>query len=116
MGTCSSPIETDEGWLVLTHGVGPMRTYAIGALLLDIDDPTKVIGKLDSPLLSAAETEREGYVPNVVYSCGALVHDGSVVLPYGCSDASVRFAFIDLAGLLKELKNPSLSTHPVSLR
>ncbi|MEY3277780.1 MAG: hypothetical protein RLZZ426_266 [Actinomycetota bacterium] len=115
MGTCSSPIETDEGWLVLTHGVGPMRTYAIGALLLDIDDPTKVIGKLDSPLLSAAETEREGYVPNVVYSCGALVHDGSVVLPYGCSDASVRFAFIDLAGLLKELKSPTSNTQPVSL-
>lgn len=105
MGACSSPIETTEGWLVLTHGVGPMRTYAIGALLLDLEDPTVVIGQLTSPLLIAAETERDGYVPNVVYSCGALIHGDSVVLPYGCSDASVRFAFVDLVGLLAELKS-----------
>lgn len=103
LGACTSPIETAAGWLVLTHGVGPMRTYAIGALLLRIDDPTKVIGVLDEPLLMPAETERNGYVPNVVYSCGALIHNGTLVLPYGCSDASVRFAFVDLAGLLAGL-------------
>ncbi len=103
LGPCSSPIETPEGWLVLTHGVGPMRTYAIGALLLDLEDPSVVIGVLDEPLLMAAETEREGYVPNVVYSCGALIHNGVLVLPYGCSDASVRFAFIDMSELLAGL-------------
>lgn len=106
LGTCSSPIETAEGWLVLTHGVGPMRTYAIGALLLDRDDPTRVIGTLEEPLLMPAETEREGYVPNVVYTCGALVHGRSLVLPYGCSDASVRFAFLDLPDLLHALLSP----------
>jgi predicted GH43/DUF377 family glycosyl hydrolase len=100
LGACTSPMETDVGWLVLTHGVGPMRVYSIGALLLDLDDPTCVIGQLDRPLLSPEGDEREGYVPNVIYSCGALIHRGSIVLPYGCSDASIRFAFIDLAGLL----------------
>jgi predicted GH43/DUF377 family glycosyl hydrolase len=103
LGACSSPIETPAGWLVLTHGVGPMRTYAIGALLLDLDDPSKVIGVLAEPLLMPAETERDGYVPNVVYSCGALVHKGTLVLPYGCSDASVRFAFVELADILASL-------------
>jgi hypothetical protein len=111
IGPCSSPIETADGWLVLTHGVGPMRTYAIGALLLDLDDPTRVLGQLPVPLLMAADTERDGYVPNVVYSCGALVHGTSLVLPYGCSDASVRFAFVDLLALLRDLKQPgSIST------
>lgn len=104
LGPCSSPIETADGWLVLTHGVGPMRTYAMGALLLDLADPTRVLGVLREPLLFAAETERDGYVPNVVYSCGALIHNDTLVLPYGCSDASVRFAFIDMPELLAGLR------------
>jgi predicted GH43/DUF377 family glycosyl hydrolase len=74
-GNCGSPIETEKGWLVLTHGVGPVRKYCIGATLLDINDPTKVIGRLKEPLLSADENEREGYVPNVVYTCGSLIHN-----------------------------------------
>ena len=92
MGNCGSPLETPEGWLVLTHGVGPMRTYGIGAILLDLDDPRRVIGNLPYPFLVANEDEREGYVPNVVYSCGALVHGQTLVLPYGFSDSAVGFA------------------------
>jgi len=103
IGNCGSPIETDEGWLVITHGVGPMRTYSLGAILLDLDDPTKVLGKLRRPLLSPNEYEREGYVPNVVYSCGALLHDQTLVLPYAYGDRSSTIAFIDLAELLDEL-------------
>jgi predicted GH43/DUF377 family glycosyl hydrolase len=114
LGPCSSPIETPEGWLVLTHGVGPMRTYAIGALLLDLQDPSVVIGVLEEPLLIAAETERNGYVPNVVYSCGALIHNGSLVLPYGCSDASVRFAFVDMTELLAGLHGSTEKIEVVS--
>lgn len=104
LGNCGPPIETAEGWLVLTHGVGPMRTYGIGAILLDLDDPTTVIGVLREPLLVPNESERDGYVPNVVYSCGALVHRDVLVLPYGCSDSAVRFAFVDLPPLLELLK------------
>jgi predicted GH43/DUF377 family glycosyl hydrolase len=107
LGACSSPIETTAGWLVLTHGVGPMRVYSVGALLLDLEDPTRVIGVLDEPLITPAEDEREGYVPNVVYSCGALVHGTQLVVPYGCSDASIRFAFVDLPGLLDQLISPA---------
>ena len=92
MGNCGSPLETPEGWLVLTHGVGPMHEYSIGAILLDLDDPRLVIGTLFSPLLVANENEREGYVPNVVYSCGALAHGKAIVLPYGFSDSAVGFA------------------------
>jgi predicted GH43/DUF377 family glycosyl hydrolase len=103
LGNCGSPIETPDGWLVLTHGVGPMRTYAIGAILLDLAEPTKVLGALSEPLLTASDSERDGYVPNVVYSCGALVHDETLVLPYGCSDSAIRFAFVDLPELLHEL-------------
>ena len=103
LGACASPLETAYGWLVLTHGVGPMRTYSIGALLLDLDDPTVVLGVLDEPLLTPEPCERDGYVPNVVYSCGALIHGSAIVLPYGCSDTSVRVAFIDLPGLIKRL-------------
>ncbi|WP_293771435.1 glycoside hydrolase family 130 protein [Sporichthya sp.] len=102
-GNCGSPLETDAGWLVLTHGVGPMREYAIGALMLDLEDPTSVVGRLREPLLRPAGDERNGYVPNVVYSCGGLIHDGALLLPYGVSDASVRFAFFDLAELLARL-------------
>ena len=103
MGNCGSPIETPLGWLVLTHGVGPMRAYGIGAILLDIDDPRRVIGELPFPLLAANEEEREGYVPNVVYSCGALVHGQVLVLPYGFSDRAIGFAQIDIAELLNAL-------------
>jgi predicted GH43/DUF377 family glycosyl hydrolase len=102
-GNCGSPVETEAGWLVLTHGVGPMREYAIGALLLDPDDPHRVIGVLREPLISAAEDERDGYVPNVVYSCGALVHGDQLLVPYGVSDSSVRFAFVDVPLLLDRL-------------
>jgi predicted GH43/DUF377 family glycosyl hydrolase len=102
-GNCGSPIETSAGWLVLTHGVGPMREYTLGALLLDLDDPSRVLGLLPEPLLVPAEDEREGYVPNVVYTCGAIVHGDDLLLPYGASDASVRFAFVDLPALLERL-------------
>jgi predicted GH43/DUF377 family glycosyl hydrolase len=102
-GNCGSPVETDEGWLVLTHGVGPMREYVLGALLLDLDDPTVVRGSLREPLLRPGPDEREGYVPNVVYSCGALRHGDLLLLPYGASDASVRFAFVDLPALVSQL-------------
>jgi len=100
IGNCGSPIETEHGWLVLTHGVGPMRTYAIGALLLHLDDPSRVIGDLGSPLLEPAEDERNGYVPNVVYSCGAIVEDGTVVIPYGFSDQAIHVATVDLEELI----------------
>ncbi len=89
VGNCGSPIEIEQGWLVLTHGVGPMRTYAIGAMLLDIDDPTRVLARLDAPLLAPSDAERDGYVPNVVYSCGGLVHEGTLWLPYGIGDARI---------------------------
>ena len=101
LGNCGSPIETPAGWLVFTHGVGPMREYSIGAILLDREEPERLIGALAEPLLVANESERAGYVPNVVYSCGAMLHDGSIVLPYGCSDSSVRIAIIDLSQLLE---------------
>jgi predicted GH43/DUF377 family glycosyl hydrolase len=103
LGNCGSPIETEAGWLVLTHGVGPMRDYAISAALLDLEDPYQVIGALPEPLLTAQSDEREGYVPNVVYSCGALVHQGTLVLPYGTSDTGVGFARIQLPALLERL-------------
>jgi predicted GH43/DUF377 family glycosyl hydrolase len=103
MGNCGSPLETPEGWLVLTHGVGPMRSYAIGAVLLDLDDPCRVIGTLPGPLVVANKEEREGYVPNVLYSCGALLHNGDLVLPYGFSDSAVGFALVDMAELVGRL-------------
>ncbi len=100
LGNCGSPMEIDEGWLVLSHGVGPMRKYCIGAFLLDLQDPTKVIGRLREPLLKPTETEREGYVPNVVYSCGALIHNGELVLPYAMSDYATNFATVSVKDLL----------------
>ena len=102
-GNCGSPIETPAGWLVLTHGVGPMRQYSIGAMLLDLDDPRRVLGSLAEPLLTPAADERDGYVPNVVYSCGALLHGDTLVLPYGCSDAAIRVALVDLPQLLSSI-------------
>lgn len=105
LGNCGPPIETDEGWLVLNHGVGPMRGYAIGAILLDLDDPTKLLGQLKEPLLTPDALEREGYVPNVVYSCGPLRHGETLVIPYGCSDSAIHFAFVDLPQLLELLRS-----------
>ncbi len=103
IGNCGSPVETEAGWVVLTHGVGPMREYSIGALLLDRDDPSRVLGALREPLLVPDEDTRDGYVPNVVYSCGALRHGDQLLLPYGASDASVRFALVALPLLLERL-------------
>jgi predicted GH43/DUF377 family glycosyl hydrolase len=103
LGNCGAPIETDEGWLVLTHGVGPMRRYSIGALLLDLDDPTVVRGVLDRPLMTPDPDDRSGYVPNVVYSCGAMLHGRTLVLPYGCNDSTTRIALVALDPLLAEL-------------
>jgi predicted GH43/DUF377 family glycosyl hydrolase len=103
MGNCGSPIETDSGWLVLTHGVGPMRKYCIGAILLDLDDPSRVIGRLKEPLLTPNENEREGYVPNVVYSCGSVIHNGHLVLPYAMSDYATTFATIPIDELLSSM-------------
>ncbi|WP_216842583.1 glycosidase-like protein [Arthrobacter sp. NEB 688] len=100
LGNCGSPIETPSGWLTLTHGVGAMREYSIGALLLDLQDPTRIIGRLRDPLLSPTAAERNGYVPNVVYSCGAALHGETLLIPYGCSDQTVRLATVDLALLL----------------
>lgn len=103
IGNCGSPIETDAGWLLLTHGVGPMRQYAIGAMLLDLDDPLKVIGHLHEPLLMPDEDERDGYVPNVVYSCGGIAHNGRLYIPYAMSDLASSFASVDLDALLERL-------------
>jgi predicted GH43/DUF377 family glycosyl hydrolase len=103
LGNCGSPIETEAGWLVITHGVGPMRRYCLGALLLDLNDPARVIGRLRQPLLEPAEDERNGYVPNVVYSCGAITHRGHLVLPYGFSDVGARIATVRLEDLLSAL-------------
>jgi predicted GH43/DUF377 family glycosyl hydrolase len=103
IGNCGSPLETPEGWLLLTHGVGPMRCYCIGAMLLDSDDPLKVIGSLDQPLIVPAESEREGYVPNVVYSCGAMIHDGYLYIPYGMSDTAAGMACVSVERLLERL-------------
>jgi predicted GH43/DUF377 family glycosyl hydrolase len=104
LGNCGSPIETDAGWLVFTHGVGPMRTYSIGAMLLDLDDPTRIIGQLRQPLLSPAPDEQDGYVPNVVYSCGALLHAGTIILPYGIGDSAIGIATVRLQSLLELLE------------
>jgi len=103
VGNCGPPIETDRGWLVLTHGVGPMRVYAIGAMLLDLANPTIVRGQLALPLLSPARDGIDGYVPNVVYSCGGFLHAGRVWIPFGADDARIGVAYVELADLLDEL-------------
>ncbi len=103
IGNCGSPIETDAGWILLTHGVGPMRRYCIGAILLDLADPTRVVGRLREPLLEPQEDERSGYVPNVVYSCGGMIHNGHLVIPYGISDAATGFATVPVDALLERL-------------
>jgi predicted GH43/DUF377 family glycosyl hydrolase len=105
VGNCGSPIETKEGWLVITHGVGPMREYVLGASLYELDDPEKEIGRLKTPLLAPNAEEREGYVPNVVYSCGSIIHNGNLIIPYGISDYASSYASVNLNELLNELKN-----------
>jgi predicted GH43/DUF377 family glycosyl hydrolase len=112
IGNCGSPIETEAGWLVLTHGVGPMRCYTIGAMLLDLADPRRVIAHLPEPFLEPTEDEREGYVPNVVYTCGAIVHGEQLVVPYGFSDGGVAVAQLRLADLIEAL----LSSRSASAR
>jgi predicted GH43/DUF377 family glycosyl hydrolase len=103
IGNCGSPIETEAGWLVLTHGVGAMRRYCISATLLDLEDPSKVIGRLKEPLLEPAPGRMDGYVPNVVYTCGALIHGGQLILPYGLNDSETSIVTIDLETLLHAL-------------
>jgi predicted GH43/DUF377 family glycosyl hydrolase/CheY-like chemotaxis protein len=103
VGNCGSPIETEYGWLVITHGVGTMRRYVLGAMLLDLDDPTKVIGQLSEPLISPNEEEREGYVPNVIYSCGSMINNDELVIPYAMSDTSSTYATVSLKELLTNL-------------
>jgi predicted GH43/DUF377 family glycosyl hydrolase len=104
LGNCGSPIETEAGWLVLSHGVGPMRKYCIGAFLLDGEDPTRVIGQLREPLITPNENEREGYVPNVVYSCGSLLRDRQLIIPYAMSDYATTFATLSLDEVLAAME------------
>ena len=108
IGNCGSPIETADGWVVITHGVGPMRRYVLGASLLKLDDPSAEIGRLREPLLIPNSDEREGYVPNVLYSCGALVHKNKLIIPYGVSDSSTAFAEVDLSELITKLKEDEI--------
>jgi predicted GH43/DUF377 family glycosyl hydrolase len=103
LGNCGSPFKTEKGWVLLTHGVGPMRTYVISAILLDLEDPSKIIGRLDHPLIKADEKEREGYVPNVVYTCGYLPHGSLLFIPYAVSDSATGFVTLDLNELLNEM-------------
>ncbi len=105
LGNCGSPIETPDGWLLLTHGVGPMRSYSIGAMLLDLNDPLKVIGHLREPLIVPDENEREGYVPNVVYTCGMIEHNGNLIIPYAQADKSTGVTVFALADLLAKLRS-----------
>ncbi|OJF76941.1 MAG: glycosidase [Treponema sp. CETP13] len=108
IGTCGSPIETKYGWLVISHGVGAIRRYSIGAFLLDIDDPSRVIARLAQPLLEPEESERDGYVPNVVYTCGAMVHGNDLIIPYAVSDYATKFATVNLNKLIKKMKKDSM--------
>jgi predicted GH43/DUF377 family glycosyl hydrolase len=103
IGACGSPLETSEGWLVLTHGVGPMRRYSLGACLLDLENPARLIARLGEPLLAPSPDERNGYVPNVVYSCGGMIHKGWLVVPYGFADEGVRFMTVAVEDLLREM-------------
>jgi len=105
IGNCGSPLELDEGWLLLTHGVGPVRKYSIGAVLLDKQDPSKLLARSREPLVRPDPSEREGYVPNVVYTCGAMRHNDQIVLPYAVSDTFSKFATIKIAALLQSLQH-----------
>lgn len=102
-GNCGSPLKTEKGWLLLTHAVGPLRKYVISAILLDLEQPQKIIGKLQSPLISPKEEEREGYVPNVVYSCGAMIHNDHLIIPYAMSDSATSFATVSVAEILRNM-------------
>jgi predicted GH43/DUF377 family glycosyl hydrolase len=104
LGNCGSPVELNEGWLVLTHGVGSLRRYSIGALLLDKDDPSRIIGRLERPLISPEERERTGYVPNVVYTCGSIVHKDRLIIPYGSADRSIAFITVGVDELMERLR------------
>ncbi|HEX8057804.1 MAG TPA: glycosidase, partial [Novosphingobium sp.] len=103
LGNCGSPILTDEGWLVLTHGVGAMRKYSIGAILLDRHIPSKVLARSEKPILSPKDSDREGYVPNVVYTCGAMRVGKVLFMPYGISDSAIGFATVPIADLIASL-------------
>lgn len=103
VGNCGSPIETEQGWLVLTHGVGPMRVYSVGAILLDLDDPRIMLKRLEEPLLQNRSADRDGYVPNVVYSCGGIVHDGRLWLPHGIGDSRIAVAWVDVGDLVRAM-------------
>jgi predicted GH43/DUF377 family glycosyl hydrolase len=105
IGNCGSPIETPAGWLLLTHGVGPMRQYCIGAILLDLERPNRIIGRLRDPILIPNREEREGYVPNVVYSCGSLIHHEELIIPYAMSDQASTIAMVAVDDLLAALKS-----------
>jgi predicted GH43/DUF377 family glycosyl hydrolase len=113
MGNSGSPIETAEGWLVVTHGVGPMRTYSLGIELLDLDDPTRIISRIDEPILVPNAHEREGYVPNVVYSCGALIHQDELIIPYASGDQRCGIATLQVPRVMAKLA--SNSTDPVPM-
>jgi predicted GH43/DUF377 family glycosyl hydrolase len=104
MGNCGSPIETPEGWLVMTHGVGPVREYSLGVALLDLNNPEKEIGRRQTPLLAPNENERDGYVPNVVYSCGSMIHHGTLIIPYAMSDYVSTYATVNVAELISAIK------------
>ncbi|MCK5001500.1 MAG: glycosidase, partial [Gammaproteobacteria bacterium] len=104
IGNGGSPIETDEGWLVITHGVGPMRTYSLGIELLDLDDPTKIISRIDEPILVPNEYDREGYVPNVVYSCGAMIFQDELIIPYASADQRCGIATLNMSELIARLR------------
>lgn len=104
MGNCGSPVKTEKGWLLLTHGVGPMREYTISAALLDLENPARVLSRLNRPLIRAGKGEREGYVPNVVYSCGGMKHGDKLFIPYAMSDSVTGFAYLSIPELLTELE------------
>ena len=103
LGNCGSPIKTEKGWLLLTHGVGVMRKYVISAILLDLKNPRLIVGRMSRPLIVADESEREGYVPNVVYTCGFMLHEGILLIPYAISDSATGFITITLDEILKEM-------------
>jgi len=103
LGNCGAPIETAEGWLVLTHGVGPLRTYSLGALLLDLDEPSRVIARTTEPLLRPEGDMVDGYVPRVVYSCGGIVHRGTLWIPVGVGDSRIRVYSVEVEELLRSM-------------
>jgi predicted GH43/DUF377 family glycosyl hydrolase len=106
VGNSGSPIETPQGWLVITHSVGAMRQYSLGAILLDLNNPEKIIGRLKEPLLLPNEEEREGYVPNVVYSCGSMIHGDDLIIPYGMSDYCSSYITVPIKDLMLALTQP----------